>query len=157
MRRTPDGVVAPADDTVFAATGAMNQHRALVNDLADALVSQGIAVEGFHPESGLGQLELQMRYAVALRAADQQIVFRETARGVAQQHGLITSFVPKIIEGRAGSGCHLNFSLWEADKNTSGDAPHRYQQPCPCVRRRDSGTSTGPDRPYHPQHQLLQT
>ncbi len=42
-------------------------------------------------------------------------------RGEATRHGLIASFLPKIFEDKAGSGCHLNFSLWREGKNISGD------------------------------------
>jgi len=121
LRRTADGVLEPVDQTVFSATGSMNQNRAFINELADALVAQGVAVEGYHPESGPGQQELNIRYVEALRSADQQIVYRETVRGVASRHGLIGSFLPKIFEDKAGSGCHLNFSLWREGKNISGD------------------------------------
>lgn len=121
MHKNAAGILAPADDTVFCATGSMNLHRAFINNLTNALIAQGIEVEGYYPESGPGQQEVNIRYAEAARAADRQIVFRETARGVAMQHGLIASFLPKILEDRAGSGCHLNFSLWRHNQNISGD------------------------------------
>ncbi|UCD77876.1 MAG: glutamine synthetase [Desulfobacterales bacterium] len=121
LHRNADGILAPADNTVFSATGAMNLHRAFINDLTDALIAQGLDVEGYYPESGPGQQEVNIRYAEASQAADRQIVYRETVRGVATQHGLIASFLPKILEDKAGSGCHLNFSLWRDDQNISGD------------------------------------
>jgi glutamine synthetase len=121
LRRTVDGTLEPADETVFSATASMNQNTAFINDLTDALVAQGIAVEGYHPESGPGQQELNIRYAEAMRGADQQIIYRETVRGVASRHGLIGSFLPKIFEDKAGSGCHLNFSLWRKGEDISGD------------------------------------
>jgi glutamine synthetase len=121
LHRTAEGALKPTDETVFSATGSMNQNRAFINDLADALVAQEVAVEGYYPESGPGQQEVNIRYTEALRAADQQIIYRETVRGVATQHGLIASFLPKIFEDKAGSGCHLNFSLWRDGKNISGD------------------------------------
>jgi glutamine synthetase len=121
LRRTVDGTLEPADETVFSATASMNQNRAFINDLTDALIAQGVAVEGYHPESGPGQQELNIRYVEAMRSADQQIIYRETVRGVANRHGLIGSFLPKIFEDKAGSGCHLNFSLWRKGENISGD------------------------------------
>jgi glutamine synthetase len=124
LRRNADGALTAADDTVFCATGAMNLHREYINDLADALSAQGLAVEGFYPESGPGQQEVNIRYADAAQAADRQIIYRETVRGVAARHGLIASFLPKIFEDKAGSGCHLNFSLWRQQENISGD-PHQ--------------------------------
>jgi len=99
----------------------MNIHCDFINALADALISQGLAVEGYYPESGPGQQEVNIRYADAARAADRQIIYRETVRGVATQHGLVASFLPKLFEDKAGSGCHLNFSLWRDDANISGD------------------------------------
>jgi glutamine synthetase len=90
-------------------------------DIADALIAQGLEVEGYYPESGPGQQEVNIRYAESMRAADRQIIYRETVRGEATRHGLIASFLPKIFEDKAGSGCHLNFSLWRAGKNISGD------------------------------------
>jgi glutamine synthetase len=125
LRRTVDAVLEPADETVFCATGSMNQNRAFINDLTDALIAQGVQVEAYHPESGPGQQELTIRHVEAMRSADQQIIYRETVRGMASQHGLIGSFLPKIFEDKAGSGCHLNFSLWREGKDISGDA----QQP----------------------------
>lgn len=64
-----------------------------------------------YPESGPGQFELPIRYADALRAADNQIVFRETVKAMAHRYGLLASFVPKIYPEKAGNGAHLHFSL----------------------------------------------
>jgi len=121
LRRTAEGNLVASDDTVFSATGSMNIHCELINALADALISQGLEVEGYYPESGPGQQEVNIRYADAAQAADRQIIYRETVRGVATQHGLIASFLPKLFEDKAGSGCHLNFSLWRDTENISGD------------------------------------
>ena len=54
-------------------------------------------VEQYYPESGNGQHELTIKYADALMAADNQVVFRETVNAVAFKHGLISSFLPKIF------------------------------------------------------------
>jgi glutamine synthetase len=121
LQRDPEGALQPADHTVFCATGAMNRHRDFIAELTDSLMAQGLEVEGYYPESGPGQQELAIVYAEALRAADRQIVYRETVRGEATRHGLVASFLPKIFESTAGSGCHLNFSLWRKGQNISGD------------------------------------
>ena len=122
LHRNAEGKPEPADNTVFSATGAMNLHRDFIADLSDALIAQGLEVEGYYPESGPGQLEVNITYAEAMRAADRQIVYRETVRGEASRHGMIASFLPKIFEDKAGSGCHLNFSLWREGENISGDS-----------------------------------
>lgn len=107
----------PADQTVFAATLAMDLNRLVIDDMAASLLAQGIPVERYYPESGPGQHELSIRYAPALQAADWQIAFRETVRGVALRHGLRASFLPKIFAEYAGSGCHLHLSLWRDGQN----------------------------------------
>ena len=66
----------------------MNIHCELINDLADGLISQGLEVESYYPESGPGQQEVNIRYADAAQAADRQIIYRETVRGLATRHGL---------------------------------------------------------------------
>lgn len=116
LRQTPDGVV-PADETVFASTLAMDLHQAVIDEIAEALVEQGILVEQYHPESGSGQQEISVLYTNALGAADQQIAFRETVRAIALQHNLKASFLPKIFADKAGSGCHLHLSVWQDGQN----------------------------------------
>jgi glutamine synthetase len=120
LRPTPDGV-APADDTVFAATLAMDLLAPVIDDITQALLAQGIPVELYYPECGPGQHEISVRYAQALTAADRQIAFRETVHAVVARHGLKASFLPKVFEDRAGSGCHLHLSLWNDKANLLPD------------------------------------
>lgn len=114
----------PADLSVFAMTSSMNQHREFILALTQALELQGLQPEYYYAESGPGQQELSIRYSDALAAADNQIIFRETVRGVAQQYKLVASFLPKIIDNAAGSGCHINLSLWQGEHNILGDLTH---------------------------------
>jgi glutamine synthetase len=116
LRPTSDGFV-PADETVFASAYAMDLHRKVIDDIAEALVEQGMLVEQYYPESGPGQQEISILYTHALAAADQQIAFRETVKAIALQHNLIASFLPKIFADKAGSGCHLHLSLWHDGQN----------------------------------------
>lgn len=120
LRPTADGF-APADDTVFAAVQSMNRQRPIIDDIADALVAQGLPVEMYYPESGPGQQELTLHYTDALGAADRQLAFRETVHAIAHRHGLKASFLPKVFETTAGSGCHLHFSLWRDGRNLFPD------------------------------------
>ena len=56
-------------------------------------------------------------HAPALQAADEQLLVRETIRGVATQQGLVASLAPKPWPDNAGNGAHVHFSLWEGDRN----------------------------------------
>ena len=121
LRRVGDELL-PADTTVYAATSSMNQHRPFIHALSGALEAQGLEPETYYPESGPGQQELAVQRSGALESADHQIIFRETVRGVAQEHGYVASFLPKVFEQGAGSGCHINLSLWQGETNVTGDA-----------------------------------
>lgn len=111
----------PADETLFAATQAMDLHREVIDEIADSLIAQGIPVEQYYPESGPGQQEISVRYTDALAAADWQIAFRETVRAIAHHHDLAASFLPKIFPDAAGSGCHIHFSIWQDEQNLLPD------------------------------------
>jgi glutamine synthetase len=97
-------------------------------DVIDALVAQGVYPEQYYAELGPGQQELPVRYAGALRAADNQLTVRETARGVAWKHGLLASFAPKPFPDQAGNGSHIHFSLWRSKdgRNHFHDPKGRY-------------------------------
>jgi glutamine synthetase len=123
LRRTPDGY-APADTTVYAATGGMNLHRAFVDELTATLEALGLEPEFYYPESAPGQQEISIRHAEPLDAADRQIAYREAVRGVAVRHGYVASFLAKVHDGAAGSGCHLNLSLWRDGAAALGDPAH---------------------------------
>lgn len=112
----------PADRAPFASTLAMDMHQEVIVAIADALSAQGVAVEQYYPESGPGQQEISVRYTDALAAADQHLVYRETVKAVAHQQGLVASFVPKLFDAHAGSGCHLHLSLWQGDRNLTASA-----------------------------------
>jgi glutamine synthetase len=82
-------------------------------DTVDALVAQGIVVEQAINEYGPGQQEISIRHTDALGAADNQMKFRDTVRGVALRHGLYASFAPKPYPDQIGSGAHVHLSLWD--------------------------------------------
>lgn len=88
-------------------------------DTVDALEAQGIVVEQAINEYGPGQREISVRHTGALGAADQQMKFRDTVRGVAWQHGLLASFAPKPYPDHIGSGAHVHFSLWDNSGETN--------------------------------------
>lgn len=113
--------IIPSDDTVFASTLAMNVNQEVIDAIADALIAQDIIVERYYPESAPGQQEIAIGYSDALQAADNQIIFRETVRGIAIKHGLKASFLPKIFADKAGNGCHIHLSLWQNGNNVTGD------------------------------------
>ena len=88
-------------------------------DTVDALEAQGMSVEQAINEYGPGQQEISIRHTDALGAADNQMKFRDTVRGVALRHGLFASFAPKPYPEQIGSGAHVHLSLWDDDGRSS--------------------------------------
>lgn len=82
-----------------------------------ALERFGFEVEAAHHECGPGQHEIDFKYADALTTADNIMTFRYVVKKVADDFGLFASFMPKPVEGIAGSGMHLNMSLFNNGQN----------------------------------------
>ena len=115
-----DGRVDPwANGPVYSSAG-MDRAAAVMIDIVDALEAQDLEVEQAINEYGPGQQEIAVRYTDALRAADNQLKFRDAVRGTTEtRHGLIASFAPKPFADGIGSGAHIHFSLWSTDESTN--------------------------------------
>lgn len=92
-----------------------------------ALEKMGFEVEAAHHEVAYGQHEIDFRYADALRTADNIMTFRFVVKYVAQQFGLVASFMPKPIFGQSGSGMHTHQSLFRGGENAFYDAAGQYE------------------------------
>lgn len=108
----------PGHAPVYSSIG--HDHAAdVMLETVDALTSQGMRVEQAINEYGPGQKEISIRHTDALGAADNQMKFRDTVRGVAYRHGLFASFAAKPFPDEIGSGAHVHFSLWDTDGRRS--------------------------------------
>ncbi|HTK09240.1 MAG TPA: glutamine synthetase family protein [Ktedonobacteraceae bacterium] len=114
LAREQNGTFVPpfGREPVYSSIG-LDFSAQIMHDIVQALGSQGIVVEQAINEYGAGQQEISIHHAPAVKAADNQIKLRDTARGVALQHGLLASFAPKPYPDEIGSGCHVHFSLWD--------------------------------------------
>ncbi len=81
------------------------------------LKNSGIPVENSKGEWGLGQHELNVRYALTLEMADRHVVFKQCLKELADQLGVSVTFMAKFHEDRAGSSCHIHVSLWKDGEN----------------------------------------
>ena len=91
------------------------------------LEQMGFEVEAAHHEVAHGQHEIDFRYADALTTADNIATFRFVVKHVAQQFGLLASFMPKPIFGQNGSGMHTHQSLFRAKENAFWDEKAEWQ------------------------------
>ncbi|HEX2072700.1 MAG TPA: glutamine synthetase family protein, partial [Geodermatophilus sp.] len=118
LAREQDGRYVPFDAPGHAPVYSPIGHDVsaeVVLEMVDALEAQGMPVEHAINEYGPGQQEIAIRHADGLRAADSQMKFRDTVRGVAWRHGLLASFAAKPFPEQIGSGAHVHLSLWDAE------------------------------------------
>ena len=81
------------------------------------LEQMGIIPESSHHEEGPGQNEIDFRYSSPLTAADDAVTFKAAVKTVAARNGLYADFSPKPLEGKPGSGMHINISVKGRDEN----------------------------------------
>jgi glutamine synthetase len=68
-------------------------------------------------EDANGQFEQNFRYDDALVSCDRAIFFRYMVHTLAEQHGMIATFMPKPFTQLTGTGCHFHMSLWDGQAN----------------------------------------
>ena len=110
----PDGPRPIPADGMFS-IAALERTAAFLQAVGEALAAMGVEVEQVAPEYGPGQIEINIRHAEPVKAADDLITLKDAARAVARGQGLIASFMPKPFETIAGCGLHVHLSLWHAD------------------------------------------
>jgi glutamine synthetase len=68
-------------------------------------------------EDANGQFEQNFTYSNALASCDRAIFFRYMVHALAEQNGMIATFMPKPFSHLTGNGCHFHMSLWDGDTN----------------------------------------
>ena len=91
-----------------------------------ALEQLGIHVEYTHHEVGPSQHEIDMRYADAMKMADDCMTYRITVKEYAMKYGWHATFMPKPLFGENGSGMHTHMSLFQDGRNAFFDENDPY-------------------------------
>ena len=68
-------------------------------------------------EDANGQFEQNFGFADAVTTCDRAVFFRYMVEAMAQERGLIATFMPKPFAHLTGNGCHLHMSLWQDEDN----------------------------------------
>ncbi|MFT5113845.1 MAG: glutamine synthetase [Parasphingorhabdus sp.] len=98
-------------------TGRMADHLRFTDSIWECAEEMGFKLETFSSEFDSPQFEFTLVYDDALKAADDNFLFRLMAREVAHEHGVVLTFLPKPIATTGGSGIHVNFSFTNKDGN----------------------------------------
>lgn len=94
----------------------VGQHDDYFRALWQQLNDFGIPLEGLHTETGNGVYEASIAYSDPLEAADRAALFKYAVKDIAQQHGIMASFMAKWSADLPGCGGHFHQSLRSATK-----------------------------------------
>jgi len=79
----------------------------IVRRAADQLAAAGVDVRACHHEAGPGQYELDLAPLGPLAVADAVVLAKQIVRDVAEEAGVLATFMARPLDGQPGSGLHL--------------------------------------------------
>ncbi|MGD5596700.1 hypothetical protein QUT21_22500, partial [Xanthomonas citri pv. citri] len=91
-----------------------------VSDVMRHVNSLGWQMYATDPEDANGQFEQNFDFADALTTCDRAVFFRYMVESLAQERGLIATFMPKPFAHLTGNGAHFHMSLWDGETNLFG-------------------------------------
>ena len=132
FKRRPDGSLGPVDETdtldkpCYDYKG-LSRSREFLENLVDSLQKVGMDVYQIDHEDANGQFEINYTYSDALTSADRFTFVRMAAGEIANDLGMVCSFMPKPASDRTGNGMHFHLSIADKDgKNLFGDDSDKH-------------------------------
>jgi glutamine synthetase len=99
----------------------LTRNAAYLERLTESLRSIGMDVYQIDHEDANGQFEINYTYADCLKSADDYIMFKMAASEIANEMGMICSFMPKPFSNRPGNGMHMHMSIGDGKKSLFHD------------------------------------
>jgi len=120
LKQDDDGRVIPYDDTDNHAKPTYNyqgitRNAHIIEPLYAALSQVGLDVYQIDHEDANGQYELNFTYDEALKTSDHIQFFKMSAKEIANKHGALCSFLPKLSATTTGNGMHVHCSLVDSE------------------------------------------
>lgn len=114
--RNADGRIVPYDNAggVVYGTGNFTDPRRFTDAIWNKAQEIGLPLDLITAEYDTPQYEFTLTVESAVEHVDQVVLFRQMAREIAWDHGILLSFLPKPIAGKGGSGLHVNLSFTDA-------------------------------------------
>jgi glutamine synthetase len=109
--KRPSQLVAVDERPSVYGVVAASRSEPFAGAVRETLRQYGLAVEACNPEAGPGQMEINLRAAPALRAADEAFLLKSAVKEIAAGRGLLATFMAKPRSDWPGSSCHLHLSL----------------------------------------------
>lgn len=86
----------------------------VIGAIREGMRACDIPVLASNTEYGAGQIEINIEHGDALKTADRVAIYKNGVRRIAQQHGLLASFMAKVSTDSAGSSAHIHQSVARA-------------------------------------------
>ena len=108
----------------------------LLSRVARGMRAYGIEIEGYNREHGPAMYEMNLKYANALAAADNAMLFKTGVKEICHQQDLTACFMAKWNDQEDGSSGHSHISLWDRsgernlfwDENAEGHMSQTMRQ-----------------------------
>lgn len=135
FQRGADGGWVPYDTPggFVYGTGPFSDPAGLIDDIWACASECGLPIESINAEYDVPQFELTLRFADALKAADDAFLFRQMAREILYRRGYLLSFLPKPFADKSGSGLHFNISFNDRNGRNVFADDAAAQQPGPIM------------------------
>ncbi|GAA5315478.1 MAG: type III glutamate--ammonia ligase [Candidatus Pelagadaptatus aseana] len=127
FNRTADGGLEPVDKSDVLAKPCydykgLSRSREFLETLVESLQQLDFDVYQIDHEDANGQFEINYTYGNALESADRFTMVRMGAGEIANDLGMVCSFMPKPTSDRTGNGMHFHLSITDEDgKNLFND------------------------------------
>lgn len=126
LKRGVSGKIEPCDASDTLAKPCydykgLSRARVFLDRLVESLTAVGIDVYQVDHEDANGQFEINYTYADCLTSCDRYVFFKMAAAEIANEMGMICSFMPKPFANRPGNGMHMHMSLWDGKRNLFED------------------------------------
>jgi glutamine synthetase len=122
VRKKEDGSIEPADpldtlDLPCYDMRGLTRNLDFVSSVSKHVTALGWDNYATDHEDANGQFEQNFQFADALTTCDRAVFFRYMVESLAQERGLIATFMPKPFAHLTGNGCHFHMSLWKDGEN----------------------------------------
>jgi glutamine synthetase len=133
VRKTEDGGIEVADklddlEQPCYDIRALTRSFDFVSEVADNVNSLGWGLYATDHEDANGQFEQNWGPADPLTSSDRAVFYRYMVEAMAQERGLIATFMPKPFAHLTGNGCHMHMSLWDGETNVLLEDPAKDER-----------------------------
>ena len=164
LRRSASGTLEPCDPSDTLAKPCydykgLSRTRVFLEKLTESMRAVGIDVYQIDHEDANGQFEINYTYTDCLTSCDHYVFFKMAASEIANELGMICSFMPKPFANRPGNGMHMHMSIGDGERNLFADPADKLgmglsQARLP-VHGRPARACTGADRAVQSNGELV--